>query len=378
MAPAILTNGNGESPTKKKSSKKLSSKQNRKKMDPNDDIEQNNKPLRVDFAALKAKLAAEDSFISGLLANIPVQGASIDPEDGSETSEDVGSLTAEGSQSRATNPEELKERLAAKLSQFKGMKELLQVVEHFFSCFVLRAGKKLDFSDKKMKTKLQRKLDRLEKKKLKKKNNKMKSKIAKLAQVTMKAAAGPTPVTASSSLSSPATVKTEIPEPVVQSRPPRPIYNSEGRMVFSKFDFGELTTPDTSSMKKTNLDPKAALHKIKKVKEKVKELEAKGDAEKAKAILEKKAWEGALQRAEGIKVNIICLASLRAISLQTFYSGKRQRRAPCKVDKETGKAEAAKQEKVGRTDRIPRKAEGRPTEKAKGTFAKCKIEVWTC
>ena len=173
--------------------------------------------------------------------------------------------------------------------------------QELINLIIFHSGRKLDFSDKKMKNKLQRKLDKLEKKKLKKKNNKMKSKIAKLAQATM-AAAATAASTASSSSSSSATVKTEIPDPVVQSRPPRPIYNSEGRMVFSKFDFGELTTPDSSNMKKT-LDPKAALLKMKKVKERVKDLEAKGQTDVAKAITEKKAWEGALQRAEGIKVN---------------------------------------------------------------------------
>lgn len=160
---------------------------------------------------------------------------------------------------------------------------------------VFFSGKKLDFSDKKMKTKLKRKLDKLEKKKLKRKNNKMRSKIAKLAQATKAA-------TTSSTFPSTETVKVEVPEPAVTSRPPKPIFNSEGRMVFSKFDFGELTTP-SPILKKTTLDPKAAMIKIKKTKEKVKFLEAKGDIEKARSIEEKQAWEGALLRAEGVKVN---------------------------------------------------------------------------
>lgn len=146
-----------------------------------------------------------------------------------------------------------------------------------------------------MKTKLKRKLDKLEKKKLKRKNNKMRSKIAKLAQATKAA-------TTSSTFPSTETVKVEVPEPAVTSRPPKPIFNSEGRMVFSKFDFGELTTP-SPILKKTTLDPKAAMIKIKKTKEKVKFLEAKGDIEKARSIEEKQAWEGALLRAEGVKVN---------------------------------------------------------------------------
>lgn len=143
-----------------------------------------------------------------------------------------------------------------------------------------------------MKNKLKRKLDKLEKKKLKKKSSKMKLKIAKLAQATKAASSSPT-----------ASIKSEASEPVVQNRPPKPIFNSEGKMVYSKFDFGELTTPSVGP-KKVNLDPKAALNKMKKVQEKVKTLEAKGETEKAKAIEEKLAWQGAIQRAEGLKVNI--------------------------------------------------------------------------
>ena len=151
----------------------------------------------------------------------------------------------------------------------------------------------MNFSEQKIKTKLKKKLDKLEKKKLNKKKNKMRSKIAKLAQATKAA-------TASSTFPSTETVKTEVPEPTV-TRLPKPIFNSEGRMVYSKFDFGELTTP-SSILKKTTLDPKAAMIKIQKTKEKVKFLEGKGEIEKARSIEEKQAWEGALQRAEGVKV----------------------------------------------------------------------------
>ncbi|KAK4002720.1 surfeit locus protein 6 homolog [Daphnia magna] len=270
MAPAVLVNGKTEN-----KNLKVSSKQNMKKMDPkNQDSDEKRGP--IDLVALKKQLSSEDLFISSLLTNIPTQGVStVQDLDSNKVGVDNNSSTQKiDAGNRASNPEELKERLAAKLSQF--------------------TGKKLDLSDKKMKTKLKRKLDKLEKKKLKRKNNKMRSKIAKLAQATKAAS-----VSSTSALTE--SVKTEIPEPTVTSRPPKPIFNSEGRMVFSKFDFGELSTP-SPILKKTTLDPKAAMIKIKKVKEKVKFLEAKGEVEKARSIEEKQAWEGALQRAEGVKV----------------------------------------------------------------------------
>ena len=169
-----------------------------------------------------------------------------------------------------------------------------------------------------MKTKLKRKLDKMEKKKLKKKNTKMKAKFAKLAQATKAAATSPPGSIASSS-----SVKSEIHEPVVQSRPPKPIFNSEGRVVYSKFDFGELTAPTID--KKKNLDTKAALHKIKKMEEKVKHLKEIGEVDKAKTIEEKRAWQSALQRAEGVKVKstsclLLYILCILVLVLYGYYS----------------------------------------------------------
>lgn len=307
MAPAILVNGKTEN-----KNSKLSTKQNMKKMDPKSP-EPEEKRGPIDIAALKLQLSSEDLFISSLLTNIPTQGVStVQDVEGDEISVDKSSTKQVDVGNRACNPEELKERLAAKLSQFTGVYFLMNIyyltISLIKTCF---SGKKMDFSDKKMKTKLKRKLDKIEKKKLKRKNNKMRSKIAKLAQATKAA-------TASSNFPSTETVKTEVPEPTVTSRPPKPIFNSEGRMVFSKFDFGELTTP-SPILKKITLDPKAAMIKIKKTKEKVKFLEAKGDIEKARSIEEQQAWEGALLRAEGVKVNATSQYSTDNFMLKLFF-----------------------------------------------------------
>lgn len=177
----------------------------------------------------------------------------------------------------------------------------------FLHLTLLCAGKKLDFSGKQMKMKLKRRLHKLEKKKLKRKNSKMRSKIARLAQETK--AREDVKASTTTTVTS---VKTETPDPV-QSRLPKPIFNNEGRMVFSKFDFGELTAHTSVSKQLTN-DPKAALHKIRKVKEKIKALEEKGEVDKAKAIEEKKVWEAAIQRAEGVKV---CLFNVVHRNCQT-------------------------------------------------------------
>ena len=71
--------------------------------------------------------------------------------------------------------------------------------------------------------------------------------------------------------------------------PHKPVYNNEGKMVFSKFDFanGEVVGKSSSSAPKGGApgggggkpgpkDPKVALNKIKKHKEKLQSLEAIG------------------------------------------------------------------------------------------------------
>ena len=61
------------------------------------------------------------------------------------------------------------------------------------------------------------------------------------------------------------------------AKPAKPVFNSDGKMVFSKFDFtnGECAIGGESA-KKPALDPKAALGKIKKHKEKIQSLQAIG------------------------------------------------------------------------------------------------------
>ena len=63
----------------------------------------------------------------------------------------------------------------------------------------------------------------------------------------------------------------------VGAKPAKPVYNNDGKMVFSKFDFtnGECAIGGGST-KKPVLDPKAALGKIQKHKEKIQSLQSIG------------------------------------------------------------------------------------------------------
>nr|XP_033322024.1 surfeit locus protein 6 homolog [Megalopta genalis] len=80
---------------------------------------------------------------------------------------------------------------------------------------------------------------------------------------------------------------------------PKPVFNSEGKMVFSKFDFSEI---GTKRKPKSAKDPKKILLQMKQKKEKLKEMEKSGEIEKAQEIREKQAWNSVLAKASGEKV----------------------------------------------------------------------------
>ncbi|KAG1672350.1 Surfeit locus protein 6 [Nymphon striatum] len=78
----------------------------------------------------------------------------------------------------------------------------------------------------------------------------------------------------------------------------KPIYNKEGKMVFSKFDFGHNAT------KKPNMagkDFKGLLNKFNKTQEKIRKV-GDVDQKKAKKLEEKQAWHSAIEKASGVKV----------------------------------------------------------------------------
>jgi len=94
-------------------------------------------------------------------------------------------------------------------------------------------------------------------------------------------------------------IKTEN-EEVPKVPKPKPVFNSEGKMVFSKFDFSEIGVK--KKLPKSQNDPKKVLQQLQQKKEKLKQLENLGEQEKAEDIREKDAWKSALAKASGEKV----------------------------------------------------------------------------
>jgi len=209
---------------------------------------------------LKQSLIAENAYISGLfsLINFPKR----DNDD-----DDNGVFMKKGSQKvmnrkgGAQNVSELQLRLKAKLESLQGPKSD-------------KPGK----SDRKKLSKQEKKAKLMEEKRL----------AAKMAKIRTAAASSATAPAATNGVSK-----------------AKPVFNAEGKVVYSKFDLGTKATinggtaANTSNPKK---DPKAALASIQKQKEKLKKMEDKGETEIAKNMKESSAWSKALDKTEGVKI----------------------------------------------------------------------------
>ena len=133
---------------------------------------------------------------------------------------------------RAHNVTQLQERLRLKLAELRGDDSNVQVGKR-------KKKKKLTKAEKKQKSKAEKKLK------------------AKLARGEQKFNGQ----------------KLNVP---VGAKPAKPVYNNDGKMVFSKFDFKHGESAINGDNKKLTLDPKAALSKIQKQKEKIHSLQAIG------------------------------------------------------------------------------------------------------
>ncbi|KZC08234.1 PREDICTED: surfeit locus protein 6 homolog [Dufourea novaeangliae] len=143
----------------------------------------------------------------------------------------------------------------------------------------LKNVKKLGYKDKQLKKNLKNKM-----KKISKKEERLKQK--KLARIEQNSTEG-------------SKIKKEDGE-VPKVPRPKPVFNSEGKMVFSKFDFSEIGTKKKPP--KSVKDPKKILLQLKQKKDKLKEMEQLGEIEKAQEIKEKDSWKSVLAKASGEKI----------------------------------------------------------------------------
>lgn len=143
----------------------------------------------------------------------------------------------------------------------------------------LKSVKKLDYKQKLLKKSLKTRI----KKKSKREERLLQKKLARTEQ----------------NAASSSKIKTDN-EEIPKVPKPKPVFNSEGKMVFSKFDFSEIGIK--KKLPKNENDPRKILQQLQQKKEKLKQLEEFGEKEKAEDIKEKDAWKSALAKASGEKV----------------------------------------------------------------------------
>ncbi|KAJ8967997.1 hypothetical protein NQ314_002531 [Rhamnusium bicolor] len=138
-----------------------------------------------------------------------------------------------------------------KTSRAKSLQELQQRLE------AITSKKKLTYKDKLTKKGLKNRM----KKKNKREERNTKQKLVRVAKLTAK-------------------TEKNVGDSTIDEGHTKPIFNSEDKMVYSKFDFANLEEQ----------------------KEKIQKLEERGETEKALEIKEKAAWRNALAKVKGQKV----------------------------------------------------------------------------
>ncbi|XP_043274600.1 surfeit locus protein 6 homolog [Venturia canescens] len=213
---------------------------------------------------IKELIQTEDRFLTELFGKMPLpttEPGDENDDSGEETqsTKKVNIFPASGKAKRAQTFEELHQ----KLDQLKGKK-------------------KLEHKQKLLKKGLKNRI---------KKKSKRDERLAqkKMARAEQNSAGGVTRVKSEEGV--------EVAPKISKAKP---VFNSEGNMVFSKFDFSEIGTKKKPP--KTETDPKKALQLLQQKKEKIKGLELAGETEKAQEIKEKDAWRSALAKAGGEKV----------------------------------------------------------------------------
>merc|ERR1712083_909492 len=205
---------------------------------------------------LKQSLIAENAYITSLMSiiNFPKR----DDSDDDDVTMNKGKKKLLNRKGGAQSVQELRQRLKAKLESLQGPKSD-------------KPGKKKKLSKEEKKAKM------LEEKRLQ-------SKLAKMSAAT---------TTKPNSTSNGQVSKA------------KPVYNSDGKMVYSKFDLGTKSLASfngASSQNSKKKDPKSALQSIQEQKVKLKRLEEKGETDIAKNMEESSAWDKALDKTEGVKV----------------------------------------------------------------------------
>lgn len=145
------------------------------------------------------------------------------------------------------------------------------------------------------------------------------------------------------------------------------VFNSEDKMVFSKFDFSDI---GKKVKKKEETDPKKLLARLKEEKEKILQLEQSGETEKAVEIKEKIHWKNALAKAEGKKVKDDPLLLKKTIQKEKYKVNKSKKQWAARKE---GVEKAKEERQMKRTENIEKRKKDKKLKKLKNAAKKGKI-----
>lgn len=148
---------------------------------------------------------------------------------------------------------------------------------------------------------------------------------------------------------------------------PKPVFNSNDKIVFSKIDFADI---GKKKKKKAANDPKSVLIELQKQKEKLNTLQESGETGKVLEIKEKVAWKNAVAKAEGKKVKDDPELLKRSIKRQE--QKKKTSRQKWKVRQENVKKTKEERQKK-RTENIAKRKKDKKLHQLKKAARKGKI-----
>lgn len=156
-------------------------------------------------------------------------------------------------------------------------------------------------------------------------------------------------------------------EKTVNETQPKVVFNSDDKMVFSKFDFSDI---GKKVKKKEENDPKKLLAKLKEQKEKLIQMEQSGEKDKAIEIKEKIHWKNALAKAEGKKVKDDPTLLKKTIQKEKYKVNKSKKEWEARQE---GVKKAKEERQKKRTENIEKRKKDKKLKKLKNAAKKGKI-----
>ncbi|XP_060810577.1 surfeit locus protein 6 homolog [Amyelois transitella] len=128
----------------------------------------------------------------------------------------------------------------------------------------------------------------------------------------------------------------------------KPVFNNDGKLVFSKFDFANDNRKERHKTREN--DPRKLLDDLQQQQEKIRHLE-ETESSKAKEIKEKVAWKTVLQKAEGQKVKddpTLLKKSIKRMEQQKKQSKKQWENRIKSVEQKKDERQKKRKENIGK------------------------------